>query len=355
MTDIITHDRRRDWRALIASGEVSAVEVTAGPPRPDRGRRRQGARVPARRRARARWRRRGPSTSGGPRASSSARWPACRSRSRTSSPPRACRPPAARRSSRAGCPPYDATVTRRLREAGRGDPRQDQHGRVRHGLVHRELAPTARRATRGTSTRIPGGSSGGSSAAVAAYEAPLAIGTDTGGSIRQPAAVTGIVGVKPTYGGSSRYGLVAFASLASTRPGPLRPHGAGRRAAARGDRRPRPAGLHLDRRAGAAGGRGRPQTATSRACAIGVVKRARRRGLPGPACWPAFHEAVELLECWAPRSSRSPARRSTYALPAYYLIAPQRVLVQPGPVRRHALRPARRRRRHAGSPRRSWR
>jgi aspartyl-tRNA(Asn)/glutamyl-tRNA(Gln) amidotransferase subunit A len=61
-------------------------------------------------------------------------------------------------------------------------------------------------------TRIPGGSGGGSSAVVAAYEAPLAIGTDTGGSIRQPGAVTGTVGVKPTYGGVSRYGLVALAN-----------------------------------------------------------------------------------------------------------------------------------------------
>src|SRR5690349_16888315 len=215
-------------------------------------------------------------------------------------------------------PPYDATITTRLKQAGAiilGKTNMDEFAMG---------SSTEKSAYAVTNDpwdldKIPGGSSGGSAAAVAAYEAPLSIGTDTGGSIRQPAAVCGLVGTKPTYGGSSRYGVVAFASSLDT-PGPLA-------------RNVFDAALlhevmsgHDPRDATSVDAPVPPVVAAARQAdvnglSVGVVPELGGAGYQ-PGVLARFGEAVELLESLGAKISEVSCPHFRYGLPAYYLIAP---------------------------------
>ncbi len=218
-------------------------------------------------------------------------------------------------------PPYDATVTERLRAAGTialGKTNMDEFA------MGSSTEYSAYGATNNPwdLARIPGGSGGGSAAALAAYEAPLAIGTDTGGSIRQPGAVTGTVGAKPTYGGTSRYGLIAFSSSLDT-PGPCA-------------RNVEDAALLHSVIAGHD-----PRDSTSIPQPVPPVVAAARQGATGdltgmklglvteftgdgaePGVTAAFREAVEALTKLGAEVVEVSCRHFEYALPAYYLIAP---------------------------------
>ncbi|TDQ53626.1 Asp-tRNA(Asn)/Glu-tRNA(Gln) amidotransferase subunit GatA [Actinorugispora endophytica] len=215
-------------------------------------------------------------------------------------------------------PPYDATVTARLRDAGLvilGKTNMDEFA-MGSSTENSAYGPTR---NPWDLDRVPGGSSGGSSAAVAAFEAPLATGTDTGGSIRQPAAVCGLVGAKPTYGGSSRYGLIAFASSLDT-PGPFARNvldaallheafsGHDPRDSTSVDA-PVPRVVEAAKRADIAGMR------------VGIVRELSGEGYQAGVL-ERFHEAVELLESLGAKVVEVSCPSFATALPAYYLIAP---------------------------------
>jgi len=215
-------------------------------------------------------------------------------------------------------PPYDATVTERLRAAGvvvLGKTNMDEFA-MGSSTEHSAFGPTHNPWDLG---RIPGGSGGGSAAAVAAYEVPLAVGTDTGGSIRQPAAVTGTVGVKPTYGGVSRYGLVAFSSsLDQAGPCARTVLDAALLHATIAGHDPRdstsidapvPPVVEAARRADVRGMR------------VGVVRELTGEGYES-GVQERFGEAVALLEELGATVSEVSCPHFDYALAAYYLIAP---------------------------------
>jgi aspartyl-tRNA(Asn)/glutamyl-tRNA(Gln) amidotransferase subunit A len=215
-------------------------------------------------------------------------------------------------------PPYDATVTRRLREAGiviLGKTNMDEFA-MGSSTEHSAYGPTH---NPWDLTRIPGGSGGGSAAALASFEAPLAVGTDTGGSIRQPAAVTGTVGVKPTYGGVSRFGLVALASSLD-QAGPCA-------------RTVLDAALLHEVMAGhdpldstSIDAPTPPVVEAARAgdidgMRVGVVRQLAGEGYQ-PGVQQRFDEAVALLEKLGATVLEVDCPAFDYALPAYYLILP---------------------------------
>jgi aspartyl-tRNA(Asn)/glutamyl-tRNA(Gln) amidotransferase subunit A len=215
-------------------------------------------------------------------------------------------------------PPYDATVTRRVRDAGLvvlGKTNMDEFA-MGSSTEHSAYGPTH---NPWDLERIPGGSGGGSAAAVAAFEAPLAVGTDTGGSIRQPAAVTGTVGVKPTYGGVSRYGLVALASsLDQAGPCARTVLDAALLHEVLGGHDPLDS-TSVDAPVPAVVAAARSQDV--RGLRVGVVKQFSGDGYQ-PGVEQRFRESVALLEELGATVVEVDCPAFDHALPAYYLILP---------------------------------
>ncbi len=217
-------------------------------------------------------------------------------------------------------PPYDSTVVERLRSGGvvvLGKTNMDEFA----------MGSSTENSAFGVTcnpwnlNRIPGGSSGGSSAAVAAHQAPLALGTDTGGSIRQPAAVTGIVGVKPTYGGVSRYGLVAFSSsLDQGGPFARSVLDAALLHEVIAGHDPRDA-TSIDAPVPPVVAAARGELGDVEGLKVGVVSQLQGEGYQ-PGVQARFDETVGLLTQLGAEVVEVSCPSFEYALPAYYLIAP---------------------------------
>ena len=220
-------------------------------------------------------------------------------------------------------PPYDATPVAKLRAAGLvplGKTNMDEFA-MGSTTEFSAYGPTR---NPWDLDRIPGGSGGGSAAAVAAHEAPFALGSDTGGSIRQPGAVTGTVGVKPTYGGVSRYGAIALASsLDQIGPVSRTVLDAALLHDVIGGHDPKDSTSIPDAWPSmAAAAREGLQADTLRGLKVGVVKE-----LAGGAGFQAgvtqrFQETVAILEQAGAEVVEIDAPSFAYAISAYYLILP---------------------------------
>lgn len=215
-------------------------------------------------------------------------------------------------------PPYDATVVERLRSADCvivGKTNMDEFA-MGSSTEHSGYGPTH---NPWDLDRIPGGSGGGSAAAVAAFETPLAVGTDTGGSIRQPAAVTGTVGTKPTYGGVSRFGLIALASsLDQAGPCARTVEDAALLHAALAGHDPRDSTSLPDALPDVVGAARR---ADVRGVKVGLIRQLSGEGYQ-PGVQQRFDEAVEHLRALGAEISVVDCPSFEYALAAYYLILP---------------------------------
>lgn len=218
--------------------------------------------------------------------------------------------------------PYDATVVARARAAGLvplGKTNMDEFA-MGSSTEHSAYGPTH---NPWDLDRIPGGSGGGSAAAVAAYEAPLALGSDTGGSIRQPAHVTGTVGIKPTYGAVSRYGAIALASsLDQIGPVTRTVLDAGLLHDVIGGHDPHDStSLQQEWPSFAAAARDGSRGEVLRGLKIGVISQLPDSGFqPGVAS--SFRQALALMEAQGAEIVEISAPHFEYGVAAYYLILP---------------------------------